>query len=314
MELIDGDIWVTGDDPQDADDRYSWVRIDATTNDTENLPIDLRGGVFDQGGDAIFAVDLDSEFQSQLLRIDSRTFSEVARTELGCTADGESPDCYPMEVSSDANTAWVGLASDSLSGEVVRIDPATNEIVARIPIPQGQPLEMVIAGGSLWISAFSDSRNTNATLVRVDIETNEVVDTLFRDQLDVGNISPPVIAASEKEVWVVRRTDRGPTLHSGAILVRLDAETGEVLSESKNLQVTGSYPSVHPFAADNEGLWFYGGGTVAIHRLDVDTMEVTQSLDLSDLVKHAVEIVQDPETGTIWVVRFGGGVIRIETR
>jgi streptogramin lyase len=79
---------------------------------------------------------------------------------------------------------------------VIRIDPATNEVTARIPVK----------GGAGWTAASTDAiwvTNVLSQIVRIDPQTNAVTGSV---QL-IGNLGDPAIVA--RHVWVpeIRQND-----------------------------------------------------------------------------------------------------------
>lgn len=53
-------------------------------------------------------------------------------------------------------------------------------------------------------------------------------------------------------------------------------------------------------------------GEVAVHRLNSKTMEVDESVNLSDYALTVSDAELDPDAGTIWVASYEGPVIRID--
>ena len=88
------------------------------------------------------------------------------------------------------------LNFDPSGGEVVRIDPATNEVTARIPV-DGWPRDIVVGDGSVWLQAdtqFSGSDVLAGSLLRIDPATN-ALDTVLRNKLN-----PPAAASCQQNV------------------------------------------------------------------------------------------------------------------
>jgi outer membrane protein assembly factor BamB len=75
----------------------------------------------------------------------------------------------PTQVAVGAGGVWVGVWS---TGKLVRIDPATNRAVARIPVgrPQESPIAIAAADNAVWVVDFGGAR-----VLRIDPATNRVV-------------------------------------------------------------------------------------------------------------------------------------------
>jgi DNA-binding beta-propeller fold protein YncE len=75
----------------------------------------------------------------------------------------------PTQVAVGAGGVWVGVWA---TGKLVRIDPASNRVVARIPVgrPQESPIAIAVADRAVWVVDFGDAR-----VLRIDPATNRVV-------------------------------------------------------------------------------------------------------------------------------------------
>lgn len=316
VEVGYGFTWVTVDDPEGSSP-FALTRIDPSTNEIiDSLPLKNAADTAMAAG-SVWVISYEDAQGARLLRIDPETNSVIDSIPLDCVSDLDPPDCFPVNVAGDDTAIWVSLSSDpALSGEVVRIDPARSQIVARIPIDEGGPRDIVVGGDSVWVNVLSDVKDDvvqGGSLVRIDPQANAVVDTLLRDKLLLGgNEFPPVMAADDGSVWVVKEESQGATVPADVLALRINALTGEVISESGNLVPNGRGPTVFPFAADDGSLWFYGGGEVAVRRLNAQTMEVDESVNLSDDAINGIDAVMDPVAGTIWFASYEGPVIRID--
>jgi hypothetical protein len=264
VEIGYGYAWVAVNDP-DQSPGFTLTRIDPSTNEVvDSLPLEHTAEMA-VGAGAVWVVGYEDATRARLLRIDPQTNSVVETVRLDCGSNLESPDCHPISVTAEEIAVWVTLSSNpGVSGEVVRIDPTTNKIVARIPVEEDGPRDIVVAGGSVWVNVQSDVEDDleqGASLHRIDPQTNDVVDVLLRNKLLLGGDDPPpVMAASSSDVWVVREDSQGETTPVDVVAVRIDARTGDILRESGNLVPDGMGPTVFPFASDGESMWFYGGG------------------------------------------------------
>jgi YVTN family beta-propeller protein len=130
---------------------------------------------------------------------------------------------------------------------VVRIDPATNEITARIPSSQNgtvsgfSPTAVAAGEGAVWVANRSVAGNEFSTskkpgsVTRIDPETKDVVISI-----PVGH-EPFAIATGGGAVWVANRTD--------STVMRIDPRTNKVV---KTIKVGGTPEGL---AADADELW-----------------------------------------------------------
>jgi glutamine cyclotransferase len=124
------------------------------------------------------------------------------------------PDRWLMEISSAGGTTWVGSARSGLEDPtLIRIDHATNEIVASIP------LRAPVWGAGLAATDDAVWVATPGYLDRIDPATNEIVASV---PLPPGG--PVAIAADEEGVWV-------GVLDETATVVRVDPGSNEIVAE-----------------------------------------------------------------------------------
>jgi hypothetical protein len=103
------------------------------------------------------------------------------------------------------------------AGAVLRVDPATNAIVATIPVPAG-PEELAALPGSVWVASHYDWSAS-----RIDTSANRVVATVRMPGEYPGCCGPQGIAAGEGGVWVAV-----PGLGGTNLVVRIDPVTNAV--------------------------------------------------------------------------------------
>jgi streptogramin lyase len=129
--------------------------------------------------------------------VDDKTGAPQAVIDAG-PADSEGGIC------SGAGSVWIVTSKE---GDLLRIDPASNRVVAHVHLPRGS-FNPVFANDSVWVSS-----NAGGTLVRVNPRTNAVV-----SETPVGP-SPRFLTVGAGSVWVLNQGD-------GSI-ARVDAETGK---------------------------------------------------------------------------------------
>ena len=91
-----------------------------------------------------------------------------------------------LGVAVGAGSVWVTVVHDG-PGELVRIDPTTNEITGRYPTGDG-PKEVAVGAGGVWVEVTSG----DARIQRFDPSTGDVLD---EEQGDWA------VAATESEAW-----------------------------------------------------------------------------------------------------------------
>jgi virginiamycin B lyase len=146
------------------------------------VPLPVKDADWLQVADGNVWTTLGTEVAQQL---DPTTGKELKSVPLGGQV------CTAMDQGYDA--LWVAVCSTP--GKVLRLDPATGKVLARIAIPEG--LEIMEEGsvasgeGFVWVVAVGNER----TLVKIDPSTNTVVD---RVPVEVGVVAA---RAGEGALW-----------------------------------------------------------------------------------------------------------------
>jgi DNA-binding beta-propeller fold protein YncE len=205
----------------------------------------------------------------------------------------------PAHVAIGFGSVWVTLHHGS---SVVRIDPTTKKLIARIPLGE-QPIGLGAGAGGIWALTYADG-----SLNRIDPKTNEV--TTVRVTRGAGEVCGfPMVTAHvilvrdcglqvtvEVDPQRMRVVGRLPTsvqaqcggIHGGAIvlagngqLVRLDARSGRVLGRR-----TGADVRCELGRGLRDGQVWVGSGedptvkTVSV--ISLDTGEVVRTVDVGN--------------------------------
>lgn len=221
-----------------ATDEAVWVastgrleRIDPDTN-TVIASVDLQGrpvSAIAAEPTGVWAVaiteptDEAGEWTGSLVRVDPATNEVVAEIPLGAQVAG-----YEDEVMLGAGSVWVlGVRwferEDAEYGsDLIRVDPATNTIAARIPVGG---FHMVMGHDEVWVRFIADgvfdTYGEPRLWTRVDVRTNEPADP-FELAADGLKFAAP------DALWSVDYEDGGGDVR----VTRLDPETFEVEARS----------------------------------------------------------------------------------
>jgi YVTN family beta-propeller protein len=114
---------------------------------------------------------------------------------------------FPEDVAVGLGAVWV---ADTTA--VLRIDPTTNQIVARIPTG-AFPADLAVGQDAVWVANQGDG-----ALARIDPNTNQVTATI-----KVGDFVTSV-AVGAGAVWA------GATTSAGPVVARIDPASGQVVT------------------------------------------------------------------------------------
>lgn len=300
----EGAVWVTVNDAAPPE-RWYVARIDPAVNAvTDEIDVFEAHDVA-VGAGAVWVTGRDREVGPALFRIDPAQRRVTDTVPLGCEG------CHPDQVVASDDAIWLTLSTDYPdSGQVIRVDPRTNNVVNQITV-SGDPRDLSIGEGGVWVYSLTDIRKgfgvAGATLYRIDPTTNSLLGALLTDKIPpvAGVSSPPVVAAGQGYVWTSRLIGEGP----GEEIVRIDPWSNEI--DSLGISDT----LFHPFAVEESGVWFRGSqqpNTVlpsTVSRLNLQTMEVDVSVPIDGL---ALDGALDPNRQTIWLTSYKGPVTRID--
>jgi YVTN family beta-propeller protein len=188
-----GDAIAIGEGSVWAADRGFVTRIDPTTGKVlAVVPAGSTGysGVA-VGDGAVWAIGFPG-----VVRIDPAPNTVVTSIPVGQNASGGGPS--PTAITLGDGAVWVanrfvppqGVSPSSKRGTVTRIDPATNAVVATIPVGH-DPFGIAFGAGAIWVA-----NRTDFTVSRIDPRSNRVTGTIR-----IGN-RPQGIAAGNGAVWV----------------------------------------------------------------------------------------------------------------
>ena len=172
---------------------------------------------------------------------------------------------------------------------VTRIDPASNAVIAHIPVPgTGDYSHIAVGEGSVWVTAPElRSDGSRGNLVRVDPDTNEIATTI--------HIGGPIeyIAAGGGSMWV--------TLPDAGASTVFRVDPG-------NDRVIGSVP-----LAEDSGPVVFGEGSVWVTNLGIGGYVTTEIDPTTGEVVDTLEVpsVQAVGDGSLWSAT-GDSVLRID--
>ena len=234
-----------------------------------------------------------------MLAVDVTTGQVLDRTVL----DGQ----FVADVAVSGDGVWVlqfGSGADE-SVQVVRLDPATHEVVGTVPLTQTYARQIVAAGGGIWVHERMSraATVTESVLTRVDPASGTVGVTVPLGGYAAG------FEAVGGSLWAAASGDDVANMIQR--LIRIDPVTGEVLGRH-DLGPTTAVRDM--FASGPDGsLWFVGSGEAGstLHRFDPGEGRVDASVDLpGDLTPTALAATPS----SVWVANYEGSVTRVEVR
>ena len=169
-------------------------------------------------------------------------------------------------------------------GTVSRIDPATNRVATTVKVG-GNPLNIAAGVGSIWVTDMATGQ-----VVRLDPATNRPI-----ARIPVGP-EPNCIVVDSSAVWV--------TLYHEARLVRIDPSANAVVASIPVPRGAGA------MAVGPDSLWIANQYDGMVTRVDPRTLSVLATIPLQTRLSG---IVVSPDA--VWVTRYDeASISRIDPR
>jgi DNA-binding beta-propeller fold protein YncE len=180
-------------------------------------------------------------------------WSNVTRYDLATDAiAAEIPVGSPTDIIAGEGSIWapvhIGRAAEhepiDPGGQVFRIDPATNEVVARVGVGP-RPYYLAVGFGSIWTGSA-----TGGSVSRIDAATNEPTTIWIAEDgaFDIEVIGDSVWAAVGPQ-WPRERVCDPAT----SFFVRIDPATN-------TLRERVAFPCPYAITPDGDGFWVAGDG------------------------------------------------------
>jgi DNA-binding SARP family transcriptional activator/DNA-binding beta-propeller fold protein YncE len=190
LAIGNGYLWITSPSDERGEGLEAVSRVDLRSDKVvSTIPVG-RTPMFDTFGEGALWV---ANYDGNTLSVVSAGSPKAETIQLGGA-------CGPLGIAAGFGSVWVVCYWRQ---EVVRLDPSTRRIVARIPVGSG-PLSVSTGGGAVWVTN-RDSR----TVSRIDPRSNATVATVRLR----APLSPQGVVARPEGVWVsVRRCAQPPCL------------------------------------------------------------------------------------------------------
>lgn len=220
-------------------------------------------------------------FDTVLVRIDPSTNRVVDRIVLG----GK----LAADIAIDADAVWVMFGGDDDTMQVARVDPATDRVVATIPLQQAYGHYLFSVDDS--IVAFTNETGDGAIGDSVACIIDPGTDALVRS-VPLGEYLWP--GAGNGSLWA----------STGTILERVDPSSGDILG-TWPLESTGDNLSVGA-----GGIWSVDPrGRSTVTRWD----PVVHAVDLAvELPSGVTAMTMTTSLDVVWVLSFEGSLTRIQ--
>lgn len=235
--------------------------------------------------------------------------TEPASVEVSVTTIGGIGP-FPNAVVAGEGGIWVSAPRDDGSGggDLLRIDPSTAEIVARIPLDALPAWEIGGAGmatglGSVWVISQTDEleEHRRAVLQRVDPSANDVAEVIDLGPADMG----ADVWVDASAIWALVGARDGAGLEA----LRIDPVDHQVTSRtaipafwSQTIFVAGGWTWVLATAPNDKG----PVEANTLYKIDPSTGELVGTVNLGGFVWGPVV-----DADAIWI-RDVTGVLRLD--
>lgn len=178
---------------------------------------------------------------------------------------------------------WVSKTNSKL---VLRIDPATNRIVAKIPVGPDSELGIGVGLGSVWVPDTKDH-----SIRQIDPKTDKVVRTI---PVKLSADPEGSIAVGYGSIWAL--TDEGGS--DSGTLARIDAVSAQVTA---NIRVK---PKSHAALAAFDSIWVTSSGAGSVIRIDPNSNAIVAEIS----VRAEPRFLAASDNG-VWVLSQSDGTL-----
>jgi DNA-binding SARP family transcriptional activator/DNA-binding beta-propeller fold protein YncE len=154
------------------------IRIDPQTLGTTPFSIGGRPRTIAIGAGSLWIADAAGDSGS-IVRVDPSNGLVEKRLRL---------EVEPTHIAVDSSGVWV---TSSVADALLRIDPSTQTVAARIQPVGNEPSGIAVGGGSVWVANAADG-----TVARIDPHRNRIVDRIHLAA------SPEGVIVDDNAVWV----------------------------------------------------------------------------------------------------------------
>jgi DNA-binding beta-propeller fold protein YncE len=253
----------------------------------------------------------------RLLRIDPTSNNIVATITL---PDSEWPE---FNVVAGDGAVWVTVASPSTTtnpelDNLLRIDPATNSIVARIHVGHS-PEGIAVTPDAIWTANHRASWPAHAPapsglfdVSRVDVATNSETNRVQVEKRTTSDpqagfcCGPQGMTAAAGSIWLTDPQDSG-----NGLIIRIDPATKAVTATIPLADSTAS--ACGDMAGDSSSVWFISGCDKSlVSRIDPVSNKLVTTIDVGNSVGGIALGI-----GSVWVTASGAyshpdGLFRID--
>ena len=222
----------------------------------------------------------------------------------------------PLDAALAGGSLWIA----DYDGRVLRLDPATRRVRARIPVG-GSPVTIAAAGAVVWVMSLDPGAAARSHVIKLDARSGRILERIAVNGLGGA------MAAGAGGLWLVPGTGRGdleridpggshqrtaflPKLGAWELavsgqsvwtrgtdhsIIEIDGASGRVVNRVRGVSSEGERSSrARNLLADRDGLWAVLPNQGMLYR--VEDARVTQRIPVSDRARGVVRA-----GGAIWV-------------
>lgn len=217
-----------------------------------------------------------------LISVDTRTNQLAKNIPMRPTAE-----LRPFGVATGEGSLWVVLAESTeyyanpknRPSQLVRVDPASGEVLATIPLP-GNAAGVTVGGGAVWVASTLEP----ITIYRIDPATERVAATI-----STGHTASGVLVYLEPYLWAANQD---------GYLTRIDSRTNR-----STLFEVGS-PEWPALVAEGNAIWISAPLDNIVARFDIATGAISKTMRTGSRPQGFAFLGND-----IWVANYGDGTV-----
>lgn len=259
-----GGVWI-------ADLRESRaVRVDPHTNRSETVPLPTPVGSVAAANGSLWFTSLGSD---SVFRVDPQTYEVVADIAVGDPENEGGQDAEYKTIFASDDAVWVGVRGNTW---LVHIDPTTNQVITRFDLELGAYHPAVTAEDGIWMATGCSEvvridPSSGEVVARVPLNGCQPKPPDF--ETVTGDVGYVTVVTSPGSVWVAV-TDLyvkdGELNHFVGLLFRIDPSTSQVVQTIQVGESHATGPTLFDVAVGDETAWVIDVDAAQLVRVGVE--------------------------------------------
>ena len=222
-------------------------------------------------------------------------------------------DSQPTALAVGEGAVWIIEAIDAERSNILRLDPFSQQITARIPITNGEAVSVQAGGGSVWVSVAGEYGINEApgggvefdrrgSLARISPNTNQVAEVIELDGIASD------LLVEDQVLWVLVKKK------SYSFINKIDLDTRVIYTIPDSILSSDYVHRFETFARIGDWFWMTPQDSAAhyVFRISAGDGVIDSSISLGDENQDSpVQILV--QNDSLWAALRSGRIVQVDT-